>query len=786
MPSVGHRRPRTPTSGRLPHVRPPSGRSRVPSDPPSSGAFEAQRSASGRMRDHRRRTRRALGAPAESFLQRLDAARAPLARATSSEQVYVAIMEAFKIAIGAESIGVLKVVDKKLRLKAQDGFSIEQLRTAGGRIGERILGRLAARGGNYVAPNIAEARKRGDPVLAVCVKTDASTVVIAIYRLSGNRSLDRHTGLLLDELVKLVAHSLEYGDRLDALQTELSALRDLSSLSVAGHSLDFVLEKGLMWVKRIVHSERRIVVLPDRLSGDRMRARAIRGEGRPLRNPVDFAREQSLCGQVLADGVSVSYGDLLDVPVLAPAEPFLDGPLLAMPLSANDKRIGVLVMCRSPHQPHFSGDERERLEPVARQIALAVEAAQQYELAIERGEELAAVVRSITDGVMVTAPNGRLLLANPASRLLLGLDESEPVDQEREAAVVEEVFGRPELEQDEEKLLEPSTNPGRILKVKLSPFIGKDGLQRGVVAALDDITREKELAKAKDAFLSSVSHELRTPLTSIVSSVAVLKRYAKKGGDEVIAKFARIIEESTGRLNTIVEECLELANLEQGMAVWNFESASIAALLERCLARHEKALAEREIELESQIDPALGETAVDQAKLERTVDHLLELALENTSAGGKIQIGAGLDGPITVWLAEFERSMRPEEIRSAFAAFEQVDPDDLSKTTSGLGVRLPICKTIIERHGGKIWIEGGDAGVRYVFTLPVQTVEEVDAQVRPTSVSRLKSVADGTDAGSSAAIRIWDAMLEIPGADEATTAECPAPDAPAEPDERDP
>ncbi len=738
---------------------------RLPKDPPSSGRLTSD---GRRVRGARRSTRRDTpsgrqtaardsssprqmlanlarnkdGEGAEDFLRRLADAKAPLLTAVSSEQIYSGIKEAFKVAIDAEAVGVLKVVDRKLRLKAQEGFSIEQLRTAGGRIGEDILGKLAQRGGNYVAPNPQRARDKGQPLLAVRVKSEESTVVIAVYSIRNNRPFDKHTGLLLDELVKFIGHILEHADREDMLQKELSALRDLSSLSVAGNSLEVVLDKGLMWTKKIVHSERRVVILEDRLDNTQLVARAIRGTGPAPCARAVIPRHGSLAGEVLATGVAASFRQLSDVPHLSEAEPYLDGPLLALPLSANDKRIGVMVMCRARQQSPFRDMGRRRLEPVATQMALAIQAAQQYELAVERGEELMAIVRSITDGVVVATRDGQLILANPAARLLLGLSEDGPLDRADESRMIEEVIGSPDLAADEEKELVPSSNPGHILKVKLAPFIGKDGQPRGVVAALDDITREKELARAKDAFLSSVSHELRTPLTSIVSSVAVLKRYAKKGGDQVIEKFARIIEESSDRLNTIVEECLDLANLEQGLATWNFELGSIAAVLDRCLADHCRAIEERQIEVDSQIEQESTETAFDHNKLEKTVGHLLELALENTSPGGKIQIGAAASASglsISVWVAEFERSLGPTEIRRAFEAFQQVDPDDLCKTTTGLGIRLPICKTIVERHGGSIRLEGGEAGVRYVFDLPIQSVEAAQAFKRPTSMARMKS-----------------------------------------------
>lgn len=252
----------------------------------------------------------------------------------------------------------------------------------------------------------------------------------------------------------------------------------------------------------------------------------------------------------------------------------------------------------------------------------------------------------------------------------------------------------------------------------------------------------KELAdaasQAKGEFLSSVSHELRTPMTSVYGFAKVIK---KKLDHDIIpfmdindSKLMRttgqiqsnldvIISESE-RLTTLINNVLDLAKLDAGRVEWHFDAIDLSGIIEHVAAAIKPLTDARglylKLELEKELPPIHG----DRDRLVQVFINLASNAAKFSERGG-ITIGAHHNGDeIVVSVTDTGIGIAPENCDMVFEKFHQIG-DTLTDKPKGTGLGLSICKEIIERHGGRIWVESelGQGSV-FSFTLQILPVDE--------------------------------------------------------------
>lgn len=238
----------------------------------------------------------------------------------------------------------------------------------------------------------------------------------------------------------------------------------------------------------------------------------------------------------------------------------------------------------------------------------------------------------------------------------------------------------------------------------------------------------RELDELKSSLISSVSHELRTPLTSIKSFSEILLDYEDIDVG-TRQEFTSIIKKECDRLTRLIEDLLDLAKISSGKIEWKMERVDVESV-----ARHSLATLQSEIERHQ-----LGVTVTAQEGLPpgwSSTDRLIQVfsnlignSIKFTSPGGVIEVGLecveeGSDGRmrpfIRVCIADDGVGIAPEDQERIFERFIQVG-DTLTAKPGGTGLGLSISKEIVERSGGRIWVEselGG--GSRFYFTVPTE------------------------------------------------------------------
>jgi two-component system, OmpR family, sensor histidine kinase KdpD len=233
-----------------------------------------------------------------------------------------------------------------------------------------------------------------------------------------------------------------------------------------------------------------------------------------------------------------------------------------------------------------------------------------------------------------------------------------------------------------------------------------------------------ETEHLRSALLSSVSHDLRTPLVSIIGSATSLASRNTPLSEQDRAQLVQTILEESERLNRFVQNLLDMTRLGYGALAPNREWVDLREIVGRAQRQMASALASLKIEMQIQDDvPILH---IDPILIEQVLVNLLDNAAKYSPAGGRIEIGARLDGDqVRVGISDEGPGIPPEAREAVFDVFYRVLAGDRQAAGTGLG--LSICRGLIEAHGGRIEaLPGpGGRGTTIAFWLPVHPLPTI-------------------------------------------------------------
>jgi len=233
----------------------------------------------------------------------------------------------------------------------------------------------------------------------------------------------------------------------------------------------------------------------------------------------------------------------------------------------------------------------------------------------------------------------------------------------------------------------------------------------------------KRSEKLKSALLDAVTHDLRTPLTSIKASVTMLIEEHKENSIHVTleregrAELLEVINEETDRLNNFVEAMVELARIEAGEINLRKAESDVEEIISTALQRAASLTANHQIKVK--LEDNLQKVSVDSKAIAEVVYNLLDNAAKYSPENSTIEIQAKqVDDKVLISFEDEGKGIVETEREKVFRKFYRSD-----KTAKGFGMGLAIARGIVEAHGGKIWIEEGTTGARFIFDLPIKTDE---------------------------------------------------------------
>ena len=357
-----------------------------------------------------------------------------------------------------------------------------------------------------------------------------------------------------------------------------------------------------------------------------------------------------------------------------------------------------------------------------------------YDEVQAESSQRAAIVESIADGVVVCNQNGEILVINKAMRAFLDLNTEQaapirfndiPLGTLDEAALAFGEARTPDL-----------FNLGeRVVRIGAAPVVTADGLRIGDVFVFQDLTSEVAIDRAKTNFIATISHELRTPLTVLGgSSDLLLRGYVGELNDEqrtLIATMHKHTQSMTSLLNNVIT----IAGLESGTLEFELGPLVLGTVVENLLWSLRPGFRTKGLQLDVEIADELPEVVADEHQLRNVFIQLLDNARRYT-AHGAIRIAAYAEqGCVRVDICDTGPGIDQEVSANLFNRFVR-GTQGINSAERGIGLGLAICKMLIERQGGNVWLAESSAnGSTFSFTLPSINAE------RPTNKAAFAEAA---------------------------------------------
>ena len=378
----------------------------------------------------------------------------------------------------------------------------------------------------------------------------------------------------------------------------------------------------------------------------------------------------------------------------------------------------------------YGQDELGQLSLAINDLSTKVEEAQESTEAERR--RLDSVLEHMTDGGLATDRRGKVVIINETALELLNLTQDKAVGYSiLEILKIQEHFTlRHLLETQEALILDFSTEDNEVtLRGEFSLIQRETGFISGLVCVLHDITEQEKVERERRDFVSNVSHELRTPLTSMRSYLEALNDGAWKDPD-IAPRFLAVTQEETDRMIRMITDLLNLSRMDAGKDTFELEYVNINELFSHVLNRFDMMLksADKPVKpfvIKRDFTKRDLWVEVDADKMIQVLDNIMNNAIKYSPSGGTITCRLmETHNNIVISIADEGLGVPKKDIPHVFDRFFRVDKAR-ARSMGGTGLGLAISKEVVQKHGGKIWLESiENKGSTFFISLPYVPYEE--------------------------------------------------------------
>lgn len=393
-------------------------------------------------------------------------------------------------------------------------------------------------------------------------------------------------------------------------------------------------------------------------------------------------------------------------------QPYQARSVMAAPIRRHDKILGIITINHATEPDFFHSDDLSLLNAIAGQAAIALENARLFRQQEQERAMLSAIINSSQDAIIVTDHRQqRVLFANPAAESALGMEPG--AWQNRPLAEVSSVPKLVEQISDAatgDKGLELPDGRSMLTSVVEIPNVG-------TLTLLHDISALKTLDKMKSEFITTFTHDLSAPLAAIKGHVELVKMDGSLNARQ--QEDLDTIGKAVNQMHRLITDLLELTRLESLKDFFTCD-ISLEEMVENAYRTFKPIASAKNIDLRYELAAPHAVTHGNPTLISRAIDNLVENAIKYTEPAGMVSLSLHQNGnEATVSVRDTGIGIDAESIPLVFEKFYRAHaPGHNEIPGSGLG--LSIVKTIVERHGGKIWVDSREReGSTFTIALPI-------------------------------------------------------------------
>jgi len=538
---------------------------------------------------------------------------------------------------------------------------------------------------------------------------------------------------LLASQAVVVLNNARLYDQVRRRADDMASLNRIARTVGSTLDLDEVLRQVIQELNRSFHVEAGSILLVDRARNDLYFATTLEG-GMERFLDVRIPMGVGIVGCVAQSGRPEIVNDPASDPrffkKISSDVGFASRSILCVPLISRDRVIGAIELLNK-EGGDFNQEDLERLQGIAATVAVAIENAGLYEQTEEERSRLQAILTSTADAVIATDAQQRILLVNPAAAQAFRLDPHQAVGRPFQEVLTHEglrnLFARAAALDHgftEELTVETPEGKAQILYANVAPVLGAGGTILGHVADMQDITTLKELDKMKSEFVSTVSHDLKTPLTAIrgFADLVALTGPLADQQKEFIGK----IREITVEMAALISDLLDIGKIEAGIEMAR-EPCDMGVLAGEVVSSFEFRAKEKDITVQMDVSQPVPTVIGDPHRLKQVLMNLVGNAIKYTPNGGKVWVRiVAEDGRLITAVQDTGVGIAARDQKQLFQKFYRVRSEETAHI-EGTGLGLAIARSIVERHGGRIWVESEPGkGSTFAFSLPLPEAQSTN------------------------------------------------------------
>jgi PAS domain S-box-containing protein len=368
-----------------------------------------------------------------------------------------------------------------------------------------------------------------------------------------------------------------------------------------------------------------------------------------------------------------------------------------------------------------------------------------------------ALVNAMTEGVVVTDAAGHITLMNDAAARMsgwstitaIGLDYRTPLKlgiKAHDGSVqasdpLGQALSTGQAVASNDIVLTSKAGASILLAVTATAVPSEDNQPAGGIIVMRDITKQKELERQKDEFISTASHEMRTPVAAIEGYLSLAMNPKVATLDDRARTLLQKAHDSTGHLGSLFRDLLAITKMEDGTKKLPQEAVNLTKLVSSVVSDMQFVAASKKLSLSIAGSAIAGTPTIEQElfvmanpeRLREVVMNLIENAIKYTPSGSITVAARGSAQEVTFTVTDTGPGIAPEDQPHLFEKFYRAAKT--ANTVSGTGLGLYLCRSVIESFGGHVNVSSTPGqGSTFGFTLPQLTVEQVSKAERDKQV----------------------------------------------------